>query len=433
MSTTRPTIAIVGSGPSGCYTAQFLRRQWPDAEITIFESLPAPYGLLRYGVASDHQGTKAVSDQFDRLFERDGVRLAANITIGTDLGFQDIAENFDVVVRATGLQHDRYLPIETDLPDAIVGAGSILKALNGHPDLDHRLSKKGREITPLGQHLAVIGMGNVAMDVVRILCKSESDLAGSDVDDDRLKAFKAHGISSIDIFGRSPVSAAKFDLSMLKEVLALPDARFEVTGTEDFDLESCKAAALLRDATHQSSARSVTVESSANPVQIRFHFLAAPQSFMRGEHGNELAVNRTNGSTHNLFLVDTVICATGFTNCLSGGEVSGSDDSWTGSNVFKVGWLNRNGKGTIAANRKDAKEVSEQIVTMLESGLLKEKGRGFSYVEDKIRSKMIDFDGWREIDRYECSNSPSHRCRRKLTDASFMVSIAQRQALPVAD
>jgi ferredoxin/flavodoxin---NADP+ reductase len=426
MSPTRPTIAIIGSGPSGCYTAQFLRRQWPDAEITIFEALPAPYGLLRYGVAADHQGTKAVSDQFDRLFERDGVRLAANITIGADLEISDIVDNFDVVVRATGLQHDRHLPIETDVPEAIIGAGSVLKALNGHPIVDQRLLQ-GDVVTALGPRIAVIGMGNVAMDVVRILCKPESGFTGSDVDDDRLEAFKANRISSVDIFGRSQISAAKFDLSMLKEILALPQVRFEVTGTHDCVPESCKAAQLLLDAERKTLTQSMIVEDELNLVHIRFHFQATPRSFTHdGDGGSVLAIERPNCPVHQSFAVDTVISATGFTNCRAGGEPL-IDDSWAGSNVFKVGWLNRNGKGTVAANRKDAKDVSEHIVKMIESGQVRQKGRGFSYIEEKIRSKMIDYAGWKEIDRFERAHSPSFRCRRKLTNVSSMVSIAQRQ------
>jgi ferredoxin/flavodoxin---NADP+ reductase len=430
MATTKLTIAIVGSGPSGCYTAQFLRRRWPDAEITIFEALPAPYGLLRYGVACDHQGTKSVSDQFDRLFERDGVRFAGNVTIGIDLGFRDLVENFDVVVKATGLQHDRQLAIETDASEAIVGAGSLLKALNGHPIIDPRLAKED-EIRPLGPRLAVIGMGNVAMDVVRILCKSESGFAGSDIDDARLSAFKAKGISSVDIFGRSPLSAAKFDLSMLKEILALSHARFDVTGVEYSGSENHKTAELLLDATRQSAARRIMDGPESNSVQIRLHFAAAPLSYKYGKGGNLLSVSRTTGLVHETFKADTLISAIGFTNCCRGGEPL--NDDWTAPNVFKVGWLNRSGKGAIAANRKDAKEVTDHIIESLESGHIQPRGHGFSKVVDKIRQKLIDFDGWKEIDRYECANSPSHRCRRKLTNVSSMVSIAHRQISHIGD
>jgi ferredoxin/flavodoxin---NADP+ reductase len=430
MSKTGPSIAIVGSGPAGCYTAQFLRRKLRDAEITIFESLPAPYGLLRYGVASDHQGTKSLSDQFDRLFEREDVRLAANVTIGIDLRLADFFENFDVVVRATGLQHDRLLPIGTDVPEAIVGAGSLLKALNGHPNLDPRLSDEGR-IKPLGSRLAVIGMGNVAMDVVRMLCKTESGFAGSDVDDARLQAFKAHGISSVDIFSRSPISAAKFDLSMLKELVTLPHVGFAITDTQSINPSICKAADLLLDAARHSTSPN-GVDTDLKPVRVCFHFVAAPRSLTRGRNGNTLTVIAAGCSVPQHFEVDTLISATGFTNCSLGGEMF-DDCDWDAPNVFKVGWLNRQGKGTIAANRKDAKETAELIVGMLESGTIQRKGRGFADVKAKIEAKMIDFEGWREIDRYERANSPSHRCRRKLTNVDSMVSIAQREDSVIID
>jgi ferredoxin/flavodoxin---NADP+ reductase len=216
----------------------------------------------------------------------------------------------------------------------------------------------------------------------------------------------------------------------LKEVLALPNVRFDVTGADNCGLDNQKAEALLLDAAHRSRTRSAIVEYGQKMVDIRFHFCAAPQSFIRRSDGNELTVNREAGSQQT-FKIDTVISATGFTNCCHGGEML--DDNWTGSNVFKVGWLNRNGKGTIAANRKDAKEVSDFVVAMLESGQIKEKARGFAYVEEIIRSKMIDYGGWKEIDGYERAHSPTHRCRRKLTDIAAMVSIAQRQASQVSE
>ena len=106
-----PTIAIVGSGPSGCYIAQFLRKRWPAAEIVIFDRLDHPYGLVNYGVALDHPGTKAVARQFDRLFDKDGVRFAGKVEIGTDITLDELRSAFDIVVLATGLHGDRTLDV----------------------------------------------------------------------------------------------------------------------------------------------------------------------------------------------------------------------------------------------------------------------------------------------------------------------------------
>ena len=118
-----PTIAIVGSGPSGCYTAQFLRKRWPAAEITIFDRLDHPYGLVNYGVALDHPGTKAVARQFDRLFDRDNVQFAGKVEIGTDITLEELRTAFDVVVLASGLHGDRTLEVPGSHLPGVLGSG----------------------------------------------------------------------------------------------------------------------------------------------------------------------------------------------------------------------------------------------------------------------------------------------------------------------
>lgn len=133
MNNSPASIAIVGSGPSGCYTAQFLHKKWPTAEIVIFEALPAPYGLVRYGVAADHQGSKAVIEQFDRLLSKGGVHLRANVTVGKDISFQKIRDAFDITVLATGLNFDTPPPFPKPTGSKVIGAGTLLKYLNGHP------------------------------------------------------------------------------------------------------------------------------------------------------------------------------------------------------------------------------------------------------------------------------------------------------------
>src|SRR6478609_3075307 len=133
-STLAPTIAIVGSGPSGCYVAQFLRKRWRAAEIVIFDRLDHPYGLVNYGVALDHPGTKAVARQFDRLFDKDGVRFAGEVEVGTDVMLEELRSPFDVVVLASGLHGDRPLGVPgAELP-SVLGSGRLTRLINGHPD-----------------------------------------------------------------------------------------------------------------------------------------------------------------------------------------------------------------------------------------------------------------------------------------------------------
>lgn len=412
MAITNPTIAVLGSGPSGCYTAQFLRKRWPNAEITILEALPVPYGLLRYGVATDHQGTKAIEAQFDRLFERDGVHFAGNVQVGRDISFEKIADNFDIVVRATGLRHDRKLSVEADASCNVIGAGALLKALNGYPVLELPLAESG-ELAPLGQRIAVIGNGNVAMDVIRLLCKSERGMIGSDVDDRRLAALRAAGVASIEVFGRSSAGQAKFDLSMLKEVIALADVKIECTGITESD--TGKTVETLLEASNS--------RDDDGQIFVRFHFGATPKAIVKDGSSLHLSMVRADTSAPSVFLVDSVISATGFTNESPCGSPC-TETSWIGKNVFKVGWLNRNGKGAIAENRKDAKQVAELICEMFDAGRLSSSKPGFEAIRNELTNPVVVFSGWKKIDYYEKALASEYRCRKKLTDIDAMLAIA---------
>lgn len=414
MNTKNPTIAVLGSGPSGCYAAQFLRKHWPGAEITILESLPVPYGLLRYGVATDHQGTKAIAAQFDRLFEREGVRFAGNVQVGKDVAFATVAENFDIVIRATGLRHDRALPLPSHGKAKILGAGALLKALNGYPVLDLPQTQSGN-LASLGKRVAIIGNGNVAMDVVRLLAKPLDDMDGSDVDDERLTALRADGVESIHVVGRSSAELAKFDLSMLKEIIGLSKVSIGVSGISHAD--SGKIVETLIEAASRPSV--------PGHVKVMFHFGFAPISSTSSDGCTILKLsNSADCGDSPALSVDSIITATGFTNTSPCGRPC-SETEWIGKNVFKVGWLNRDGKGAIAENRKDAKSVTDLIIEMFNAGRLSASKDGFDAIHPLLHEAVVDFAGWKRIDEHERSLASGDRCRKKITDIDQMLSIAR--------
>ena len=167
-------VAVVGTGPAGCYTAQALLKALPGVRVTLVERLPVPFGLVRYGVAADHQGTKAVTRQFDRVLAHPDVTFVGNVEVGTDISLDVLRASFDAVVVATGLHRDRRLGIAgEDLP-GVVASGPLTRWANGHPDVS--------DAPPLlGRRAVVIGNGNVAVDVVRLLAKAPSDFVGSDL------------------------------------------------------------------------------------------------------------------------------------------------------------------------------------------------------------------------------------------------------------
>lgn len=408
---TGKSIAIVGSGPSGCYAAQFLRKRWPFAEIVIFEALPVPYGLVRYGVAADHQGTKAITAQFDRLFERDGVRFAGNVSIGRDIEFEILADAFDVVVLATGLPDDRVLPVPQSPGSRVFGAGNVLRALNGYP-----ATGDGNGLAPIGERLVVVGNGNVAIDVVRLLCKAPADLSGSDVSDEALDTIRPVALKSVDIVGRSPASRAKFDVAMLRELCALPNVEILTEGIAD--TEDGPQVALLKEAVRASAEI-----NDPSRQRVTFHFGLEPRCISHAGNTTALHTSMTVGSQPRSFEADAIITAVGF----SAGEVQKIPtpaEDWAGTNIFRAGWLRRGPIGTIAENRRCAKDVAETIFARAESGQLSFGRPGFEAVLPLIEAQAIGFDEWRKIDTYERATASPGRCRRKVTDVARMIAIA---------
>ena len=168
-------IAIIGSGPSGLFCADALLRQRPELKIDVFDRLPTPYGLIRCGVAPDHQGTKAVTRQFDRLFGGGSLRFIGNVAVGTELPLARLTGHYDAVVLALGAHADRPLGIPGDGLPGRYGSMAFVGWYNGHPDfcaLDPLLDHPG---------VAVIGMGNVAVDIVRVLGKTPAEMSASDL------------------------------------------------------------------------------------------------------------------------------------------------------------------------------------------------------------------------------------------------------------
>lgn len=203
-------IAIVGAGPAGCYTAQALLKAAPDCTVDVIDALPVPYGLLRYGVAADHQGTKAVARQFERVFTRQGARFFGNLRIGERISLAQLRAAYDAVVLATGLDVDRRLGIVGDDLDGVIGSGALTRALNDHPG--------AAALPDLGAHPVIIGHGNVALDILRLLVKTSAELEGSDLGAAASDWLAGQRLARITVLGRGPLESARFDPVMIREL-----------------------------------------------------------------------------------------------------------------------------------------------------------------------------------------------------------------------
>ncbi|MEY4494236.1 MAG: hypothetical protein RL570_351 [Actinomycetota bacterium] len=369
-SASDPSIAIIGSGPSGCYTAQFLRKRFPSSLITIFDRLPMPYGLVRFGVAPDHAGTKAVTQQFDRLFARDGVKFVGNTEVGKDTSLEEIRTKFDIVVLATGLSADRSLGLTGENLPGVYGSGRVTRLINGHPEE----SIQGIE---LGSRLVIVGQGNVAIDLIRLSLTHADQLIEVGVDKDVAGLISSGNLKRIEVVGRSGIENAKFDVAMIKELIKIPDVRFtsDAVVTEGFDAETQKRV----------DAISALVENSPRDAsrEVNFHFGWTPLEISGQQKVETIKFIAKDNRTDLSLSTDAIFTAIGFTESeLSSikrdahiSSATNLERGFLDDGLYCVGWLRRGPQGTIPANRADAKLVSDAIIQDFENKQnMKEQG-----------------------------------------------------------
>src|SRR5436190_1778832 len=285
--------AVVGSGPAGFYTAEALEKAYGGADgrgarIDILDRYPVPYGLIRFGVAPDHQSLKAVSKRYDKVAETAGVNFIGNVTVGRDVSVVELQDFYDAVILAIGAPHDRKLGIPgEDLP-GVIGSAEFVGWYNGHPefaDLDPPLG---------GTHAAVIGNGNVALDCARILSKTRHEFEGSDIVGHALDALDQSAIRSVAILGRRGPHQIAMTPKELGELGHL-EAASPVVDIADFPpLEA-------DDALEPGQRKSVTIlrgfgDMPADPAKSKrmvFDFFAKPVRIEGEGKAGKIVVERT--------------------------------------------------------------------------------------------------------------------------------------------
>lgn len=384
------SIAIVGAGPAGCFTAQALAKLLPEARIDILEALPVPYGLIRYGVAPDHQGTKGVIRQFERLFERQGVAFFGNVSVGDDVPFDDLTKIYDAVILATGLATDRRLGVLGDDLPGVSGAGAVTRGWNDFPDA-----------TPVqvGPRVVVIGNGNVAVDLVRLLAKGPTEFEGSD-----LSILPSTGVQRIDVVGRSAADLAKFDPVMIRELGRLEGARLHLHGLQG---EGNCVEALRALEGHAPEGAG---------CDVHFHFGWHPEAIEGTDHVT--AARFRQGDARLVLPCDTVLTAIGFLPESAFTDMGGANMP----GLYSVGWLARGPRGTIPENRADAQIVAQRVAADLATLVAEKPGRAALAA---LVPQAVDYAGWLRIDAAERAAAPEGRVRAKIRTKAEMLAIAR--------
>ncbi|WP_071675575.1 FAD-dependent oxidoreductase [Nioella nitratireducens] len=406
------SVAIIGAGPSGCFVAQALLKADPDLQVDLIDRLPVPYGLVRYGVAADHQGTKGVVRQFARLFERQGARFVGNVEIDAAL-LVEVQNAYDAVVLAGGLSQDRRLGIPGEDLSGVHGAGAVTRALYDHPDAD--------ALPQLGRRVVLVGNGNVAIDLLRLLAKSPEELDGSDLGAVASEWLANSPVENITIVGRSPAEQAKFDAVMIKELGKLSGVSITVPDLPDTDSpDGAKKIDALRG----------LAGLSGGPKSIAFRFGMTPVA-IEGEGTRVTGMRFSDGAgAQTLLPCDTVLTAVGFG---AGPEALDRDrrvaealDDGAGClapGLYAAGWFKRGPRGTIPDNRADAQAVAARILSDFERQ--PEAGKP-GHAMWQGRGGIVNYADWQRIDRAELAGAADGRCRHKISTRAEMLAIVAK-------
>jgi NADPH-dependent glutamate synthase beta subunit-like oxidoreductase len=418
--------AVVGSGPAGFYTAEALAKSYGDAaRIDIIDRYPVPYGLIRFGVAPDHQSLKAVAKRYDKVAETHNVGFIGNVCVGSDVAVDELMDLYDAVILAIGAPHDRKLGIPgEDLP-GVIGSAEFVGWYNGHPDyadLDPPLD---------GAHAAVIGNGNVALDCARILSKTRAEFEGSDIVGHALEALGKSAIKTITILGRrGPHQIAMTpkelgELGHLEATLPIVDLGDfpPVEADEALEPGQRKSVTILRD----------FADIRANkPKSMVFDFFAKPLAIEGDGRAERLIVERTEldeqggargtGETYEVPASLVISCIGYSTPPLGdvpydqrGGKFL-NESGRIADRLYCVGWARRGPTGTIGTNRPDGYEVAEAVTAAMPAGSSGNRGGGEALkallAERGIRA--TDFTDWRRIERAEEAAARTGSPREKM-------------------
>jgi len=430
-------VAVVGSGPAGFYAADaLLKSDDPTVEVDVVDRLPTPWGLVRLGVAPDHENIKAVSRAFEKTAARPGFRFFGNVEVGSTVSHDELLDLYDAVVYTVGAQTDRRLGIPgEDLPGSWP-ATAFVAWYNGHPDFQELAFDLDTE------RVVVIGNGNVAIDCARMLALTEDELAPTDTTPPAAEAIARSPVTEILMLGRrGPVQAA-FTPPELKELGELAGCEPVVDATE-LELDAASAAQLELDRERARRNVDLLQEYAAQPLQgkprrIVLRFLVSPLAILGDERveavevvRNELVeeggriVARPTGETETI-PCGLVLRSVGYQGVALPGvpfdERSGTIPNERGrvsgaERTYVAGWIKRGPSGVIGTNKKDATETIELLLEDARAGRLAASAPGdlAAYLDAK-GAVYVDHEGWQAIDAAErAAGEPHGRPRVKLT------------------
>jgi len=438
-------VAIIGSGPAGFYAAgQLLGSSDPVVSVDLFDRLMTPWGLVRFGVAPDHPKIKSVTRVFERTARLPGFRFHGNVEVGVDVTHEQLTSAYHAVLYAVGTPGDRRLGIEgEDLPGS-ESATEFVAWYNGHPDyadMDFDLS---------GKRAVVVGNGNVALDVARMLALSVDELSVTDIADHAIELLRESNVEEIVVLGRRGPAQAAFTNPELRELADLELADV-IVDPADVQLDPASAASLeSADGTVKRNVETLTQYAaktpSGKPRRVVLRFLCSPVRIEGGERVEAIVVERNeleqsaDGSlrarpTGQLERLETglVLRSIGYvgtplpgvpfddrrmTVLNADGRVLDPETREPLPGVYAAGWIKRGPSGVIGTNKKCAQETTDLLLEDFRAGRLPEPSTNPDQLLSALRANginVVDYTGWEAIDAHERAlGEPAGRPRVKL-------------------
>ncbi|MET9215105.1 MULTISPECIES: 4Fe-4S binding protein [unclassified Nocardia] len=445
-------VAVVGTGPAACYAAEQLLGRG-RVEIDMFDRLPAPWGLARYGVAPDHPETRGVTDMFNAAFKRDAVRMHLNVDIGRDVTHDELLAHFHAVIYAVGASGDRRLGIPGEDLAGSYSATEFVAWYNGHPDF------ADRRFDLSGERAVIVGNGNVALDIARVLTADPATLGRTDIADNALEALRHSNVREVVLLGRRGLRHAAFTGP---EFLALGELDVDVV-IDPADIDDDVAAALADPSTDPALRLKLTLAEeyarragTGDRKRIVFRFLVSPAEVSGADAVDAVRIvhNELRASADGVTAVATdrtevvpsslILRAVGYRgnpmpdvpfDSVAGviphrhGRVVDAADT-VAPGVYTAGWIKRGARGVIGTNRGDAEETVTGLIEDFLAGSLTEPDRDREAFEELLTQRCpqrIDRGGWMTVDAAERAHGAlAGRPRVKFVRAGEIVDLALR-------
>ncbi len=438
-------VAVVGAGPSGIYAAEALTQAQIPVDVAVIDRLPVPFGLVRYGVAPDHEAIRSIRHTLERTLAEPGVAFYGDVTIGRDLVIDELRATVDAVVYAYGAGSDKRLGIEGEDLLGSIAAPEFVAWYCGHPDVhpdahtrpdggtaaDHQLA----DLVTGARSAVVVGVGNVALDVARVLVKTAPELAETDMADEVLESLAGKQVTDVHVLGRRGPAYTAFTTKELRELGQLPDLDI-VLSAADLELDASSLATVSQD---KVAARNVAVMRAwaERPLtgasrRIHLHFWTRPTRILGGDRVTGIELEQTTIGPDG-FVVGTgelrvvgaelVVRSVGYRGVAlpgvpydaSTGRVPHAEgrvirDGGFSADEYVTGWIKRGPTGVIGTNRSDAVETVRSLLADVDAGRLQPQGRSGALDRLLVGRGLtaLDLPAWRRIDAAEVALGATH-------------------------